>query len=76
MAALMKAMELKRPERLCYGDLQHPKLPLIPGHEIVGIVDRWESASIRIGSASSRRPPGRPYLRVLSLLQNRCGEPL
>ena len=26
------------------GDLPDPRLPLIPGHEIVGIVDGWGSA--------------------------------
>ncbi|TSE13307.1 alcohol dehydrogenase, partial [Mesorhizobium intechi] len=31
------------------GDLHHPKLPLIPGHEIVGIVD-----SVGKGVARSR----------------------
>lgn len=38
------------------GDLKHPKLPLIPGHEIVGRVVRWGAgvsgfkADIRVGA--------------------------
>src|SRR5689334_1051011 len=33
------------------GDLPHPKLPLIPGHEIVGIVDAFgaEAAGFSLG---------------------------
>ncbi|TPK59565.1 hypothetical protein FJ546_21060 [Mesorhizobium sp. B2-4-19] len=41
------------------GDLRHPNLPLIPGHEIVGIVD-----SVGKGVARSRvgRRVGVPWL--------------
>lgn len=41
------------------GDLRHPKLPLIPGHEIVGIID-----SVGKGAARSRigRRVGVPWL--------------
>src|SRR4051794_12901041 len=41
------------------GDLRHPKLPLIPGHEIVGIID-----SVGKGVARSRigRRVGVPWL--------------
>lgn len=58
------------------GDLSHPKLPLIPGHEIVGIVD-----AIGEGVAPSRlgRRVGIPWLghtRFLPLLLCRQREPL
>ncbi|RUX28809.1 zinc-binding alcohol dehydrogenase family protein [Mesorhizobium sp. M7A.F.Ca.US.011.01.1.1] len=62
------------------GDLRHPKLPLIPGHEIVGIID-----SVGTGVARSRigRRVGVPWLGhtcghcpyCLAQNENLCDQP-
>ena len=41
------------------GDLSHPKLPLVPGHEIVGIVDRLGGA---VGNLAIGERVGIPWL--------------
>ena len=49
------------------GELTQPKLPIIPGHEIVGRIDAI-GLGVTGDSAwtAGRRPLARPYLRPLS----------
>ena len=48
------------------GELPNPKLPLIPGHEIVGRVDGlWERRQTICVGQQSRRSVAGPYLRHL-----------
>ena len=58
------------------GELPDPKLPLIPGHQIVGVVDAVGSDDFGL----ARRPRGRPVagldLRRVPLLPLGAGEPL
>ncbi len=63
------------------GDLPRPKLPLIPGHEIVGVVDRLGSA---VGSFAPGERVGIPWLGhtcgrcsyCASGRENLCDEPI
>ena len=58
------------------GDLTEPKLPLVPGHEIVGIVESCGEGRRSCPRPARRHSLARPYLRLLQLLRQRAGEPL
>ena len=61
------------------GDLPEPKLPLVPGHEIVGIIDAVGAGSIRRESAAASGAVAghtcgtRPYCRADA--ENLCDRP-
>ena len=59
------------------GDLREPKLPLVPGHEIVGRVERLRRrGGSRSGGRSGRGALARLDLRGVRVLPQRAGEPV
>lgn len=57
------------------GDLPSPRLPVVPGHEIVGIVDAL-GPGVAMPVPGDRVGLAWPYLRALHLLPFGAGEPL
>ena len=59
------------------GELPEPKLPLVPGHEIVGEVARAGPGADRFRAGRARRHSlARLHLRPVSVLSRRPGEPV
>ena len=58
------------------GELPHPKLPFVPGHEIVGTVVRTGDREAVSAGRAHRHPVAGVHLRPMRLLPQRAGEPL
>ncbi|CAN5263520.1 hypothetical protein BH10PSE10_BH10PSE10_03240 [soil metagenome] len=53
------------------GDLPDPKLPIIPGHEIVGIVDMLGSGVATHAIGARRHSVAGPHLQHMLLLRGK-----
>ena len=58
------------------GELPYPSCPLVPGHQVVGVVEATAAASRVPGRPAGRRAVARLDLRRLPLLRERPREPL
>ena len=56
------------------GELPDPKVPIVPGHEIVGRIDAVGAGVEGLAGRACRHPLARPHLRRLPLLPVRPGK--